>query len=954
MRDNGQIEVWDPTNGRRVPGGWRPLAARRGARLTADRRTMIVQCDDRRLRYFDLASRRQVGSAIPLPGGPRQPTVLFNPGGTLFLVSNPKQNLITQLWHVPGPLQPRLAEPTIRQIRYTHADLHPDGGSVVFGLDQGRPSLKTALARGAFSFSAGQYSTVTGLPIGPPEISIVSDPTYSPDGRYYAIYSRVNLKGNARNLWPGQSLAIFEADTGQYAVPPFQTNSLAHSLAFDPQGQFLALGLVNGVALYDVSAQRLSRKFLHPGPINPIQYSPDGDYLVGYSWGDWGRKPIIRIWDVSTGQLAMPDLPLHPPFPKQLDHSLRVTWQFRRDAQKLVLVDTWKSQIYHVNIAMRSFEPPITLASPARSLLNSHPTAIASDGSRVAITIDANQVQVFDTKTGKPAGSVLDHPTPIAQVCYSRDGATLATTCLDGSVRLWDAKTHLRLGPTRRHSASVLEIAFTPKSDQLQIAQSDANVTAWPVPPIQISQGEPISKPTAKLPDDGLLLDGSARDQTDSPSTNQAIDDPTEVLRRLGPSRKLDEVLYQWHLHVAKDAESDGDLIAASWHLRRLIELRPDEPSLVFRLARIESRNGRLDRAAALYDQLESEVDPDQMVAWFLMRSQGNFEGNQAELALWYLDRIEESPERRAWQIPINRARILDLLNQDEQVIRQRDSALDAGAPNLYKLGLLIDHCRAGRIDQALEIAPHVQLQGLSIYNRSLLTGLYAKGGQRDRAAQLAQSSFYTDMNVLGSIHLESWWIFACALLASGRVEEYQSFTVRLLESFAVSNPMQAETNKFNVILDANLMGPIPPEQARIALSLAEGKYGRLRTAENPQADNLTLLGIALYRHGQFTEAIEVLRKCDEFKAGQEDFLVRVYLAMAYQALGQTEKARHFVGTIRPEDSPYLKDHLTYWSQIYSQILYQEAIRFIWDSEFPGNPFVPQAEASPKLTNIKN
>src|SRR5262249_5058916 len=98
-----------------------------------------------------------------------------------------------------------------------------------------------------------------------------------------------------------------------------------------------------------------------------------------------------------------------------------------------------------------------------------------------------------------------------------------------------------------------------------------------------------------------------------------------------------------WHDAVAADAEQDGDLYGAEWHLDRLAVLRRSDWTLPARRGRLLAAAGRLDEAAAAYAAARRLAPSPQVLADWLRAAAATEElAGRNEAALWNLDRAVE------------------------------------------------------------------------------------------------------------------------------------------------------------------------------------------------------------------------------------------------------------------------------------------------------------------------
>ncbi|MCZ7636665.1 MAG: hypothetical protein M5U12_11935 [Verrucomicrobia bacterium] len=112
------------------------------------------------------------------------------------------------------------------------------------------------------------------------------------------------------------------------------------------------------------------------------------------------------------------------------------------------------------------------------------------DGLRLATGSVDHTARVWDAQTGQPLTPSLPHPDWVTAVAFSPDGARLATACRDGRIRLWRARTGEWLGEPMRHAKCVNFMAFSPDGRRLLTGSDDATAQVW-----DAETGQPIGKP---------------------------------------------------------------------------------------------------------------------------------------------------------------------------------------------------------------------------------------------------------------------------------------------------------------------------------------------------------------------------------------------------------------------------------------------------------------------------
>ena len=113
--------------------------------------------------------------------------------------------------------------------------------------------------------------------------SKVNSVAFSPDGKFLAT----GILGNT---------TVFNLETGN-KVKEFEHNRDVNSVSFSPDGKFLATGSDDNTArIFNVETGNKVKEFGHAGGVYSVAFSPDGKYLATGSWGN-----AARIFNVETG-----------------------------------------------------------------------------------------------------------------------------------------------------------------------------------------------------------------------------------------------------------------------------------------------------------------------------------------------------------------------------------------------------------------------------------------------------------------------------------------------------------------------------------------------------------------------------------------------------------------------------------------------------------------------------
>jgi serine/threonine protein kinase/WD40 repeat protein len=184
-------------------------------------------------------------------------------------------------------------------------------------------------------------------------------------------------------------------------------------------------------------------------------FSPDGRLLAGrYGNG------LCSVWDVSSGQTVLNDLPES------------ASCAFSPDGQSL-----WVSQM---NSNLVRFSLKTGLPVRQRSL----PTRLDSlsvqprGGLLAGRTDGSTSVLICDTASSQPI-LTLAHPEGVGTLAWSADGQELATGCANGRIFLWDPATGMCKRSLAGHQENVVSIGFAHQGDLLASASWDGTVRLW-------------------------------------------------------------------------------------------------------------------------------------------------------------------------------------------------------------------------------------------------------------------------------------------------------------------------------------------------------------------------------------------------------------------------------------------------------------------------------------------
>ncbi|MEA5507308.1 NB-ARC domain-containing protein [Halotia wernerae UHCC 0503] len=233
------------------------------------------------------------------------------------------------------------------------------------------------------------------------------------------------------------------------------------SVAFSPDGKFLATGDTNGeIRLYQVSdwKQLLICKG-HTNWVPSLAFSPDGTILASSS-----SDHTVKLWDAITGQ-CLQTLQGH-------EHEVW-TVAFSPDGNTLVSGSNDRTiRLWSVSTAecLRIFRGHTSWVISAVF----HP-----DGQMLVSGSDDDTMRLWDIGTGECIKTLQGHRDGIRSITISPDGKTLVSGSDDQTVKLWDFGTGECIKTLQGHHAAVWSVAISPQGNMIASGSLDHTVRLW-------------------------------------------------------------------------------------------------------------------------------------------------------------------------------------------------------------------------------------------------------------------------------------------------------------------------------------------------------------------------------------------------------------------------------------------------------------------------------------------
>jgi WD40 repeat protein len=253
-----------------------------------------------------------------------------------------------------------------------------------------------------------------------------------------------------------RSARIWNVGSGQETVLQGQ----ADNAKFSPDGNRIVSGgylSPNPPTVWDASTgQELLALEGHTGPVNGVNFSPDGTLLATGS-----DDQTARIWDAKTGE-ALAVLRGHT----------HVVWgaAFSPDGARVVTASN--------DFTARLWDTKTGAAGP---ILKGHAgwvtrAVFSADGNRIITTSWDQTARIWDAATGAELSVLRGHNAALLNADFSPDGKYALTSAYDGTSRLWSVGESTTVTPIGDHTANVFDIQFSPDGARIVTGSSDGTV----------------------------------------------------------------------------------------------------------------------------------------------------------------------------------------------------------------------------------------------------------------------------------------------------------------------------------------------------------------------------------------------------------------------------------------------------------------------------------------------
>ena len=395
---HGDVQIWDGETGLPIGG---PLTGHgtqvMNVAFSPDGHRLATGGNDGAVRMWDVDTRQLLGA--PMLGHKSAVfTLSFSPDGTQLLSGS--QDGTIRLWDVG------IRRPLFGHIgKVSSVAVSPDGHRIASAGDDGTVRL---------------WNADNGRPMGKPLVAsgqALTSVVYSPDGRRLAT---AGADGTVR-MWDanGGTLVGAPINPGQGPLT---------SMAFSPEGRRVVTGGGNSVRLWDIqTGSPIGEPRIHGELVHSVAFSPDGNRIVSGGM-ETGYNGTVRLWDANTGQLIRA-------VPIGGADVVVFAVSYRPDGRRIVAAGgdgviqrLDASSLDKVGEPLQAHEDTVVAL------------AYSPDGHRLASASLDETIRVWDIQSGKQAADALmGHTDDVDSVAYSPDGQRIVSGSTDGTVRVWPA-----------------------------------------------------------------------------------------------------------------------------------------------------------------------------------------------------------------------------------------------------------------------------------------------------------------------------------------------------------------------------------------------------------------------------------------------------------------------------------------------------------------------------------
>jgi WD40 repeat protein len=705
---------------------------------------------------------------------------------------------------------------------------------------------------------------------------------YSPDGTRLASAAG-SLDGRQGEV------IVWDARVGAKVLPLRGHAGGVTAVSFSPDGSRLASA--SGDQTVKVWDARSGAEILtlrgHTKGVSGISYSPDGSRLASAA-----LDHTVKVWDAHNGTEILtlrghtaPVMSVsYSPDGSRLasasaDRTVKV-WDARRGAEVLTLRGHsqpvasvhYSPDGSHLASAAEDHTVKVWDARSSTELLSlrGHSCCYSPDGRHLAGAADDTTVKISDARTGAEVHTLRGHGRLPTAVCYSPDGGRLASAAYDQTVKVWDALSGAEVFTLSGHKGAVLSVSYSPDGSRLASASRDNTVKVWDAhsgKEVQTLGGhtQPVTS-VCYSPDGSRLASASWREVTIWDARTGA-----EILTLRGHTDPVNSVCYS--PDGSRIASASDDNTVKLWDPKSGVEVLTlhghTQPvaSVCYSPDGTRLASAAHDRTVKVWDAQSGRLLGDPKASHGNLSQVLFHRSSPGAYDPWAEDHCRRTALSAAWH------------SQDAQAAEQRSDWLGAA----FHRGLLANGWQSAE-PQHLHCLAWDELAGgrIDAYRRTCRRLCQAPTDGNDLRPLFALSAALTCLPPGPG-----------AWTGPGVYERVLRRTGLRRAALAVRTAALASDS-----------GVAPEELVALARTGSQADVAEWESRE--------LLGATLYRAGQVKRAVAELRQAVDQHGEGGSTWARLWLALAYQKLGEASEAADWRARARLAKDADWKDKLVH------------------------------------------
>jgi WD40 repeat protein len=263
------------------------------------------------------------------------------------------------------------------------------------------------------------------------------------------------------------------------AAPPAQVTPV-RALCISPDKSAIVASRGNQIHVYDAGSGTYVRSLVDPGLTTPdkkpikaahlslaesLAYSPDGKYIASGSYQE------VLLWDAQTGALRQ----------RITGFSDRVVaLAFSPNNKFLATGGGAPTEDGEIRIL------EVPTGKVVADIKNGHSDTVfgvcfSPDGSKLATGAADKFVKVFEVPSGKFLKSFEGHTHHVLDVGWKSDGKLLASASADNTIKVWDYEKGEQVRTIQGHGKQVTRLVFRGTTAEFITASGDQTARVWNV-----------------------------------------------------------------------------------------------------------------------------------------------------------------------------------------------------------------------------------------------------------------------------------------------------------------------------------------------------------------------------------------------------------------------------------------------------------------------------------------